>query len=362
MCGHYRGIPAGIWRGHICAKYIGFISQVSHCNETKKYQMTLNKKIQHLLILLAASTSFCLAQEQSSYERAPRNILDVMPPGERIQGEPGAMRIIDRSCREYPLDQVRERIVKISEQEWTFFGQNVIDMTRQEELDRNNGRLRRFWRTNWMDEEQASRLADDVAGYWAAAPDSSWILNKQNQRWNELGITARWRDFWSAAFISWVMCESGLGNPEQFQRAIAHHTYIDQAIRARDGLEPEAAYTAYDIGEQEILPGDMLCRGSRPEYRSLAERRPHMGDGARTHCDVVIEVDAADNLIKVIGGNVRGSVRMKYLPAKQADSGLITPVSYGGRMLFSHLKLNTSSYLAEHEEVAVARDDAATGS
>ena len=122
----------------------------------------------------------------------------------------------------------------------SFFGSSVIDMTSQEELETNNGRRPRFWRTNWMDEEEAARLADDVAGYWAAAPDSSWIVNKQNQRWQELGITARWRDFWSAAFISWVMCESGLGKPEQFQRAIAHHTYIDQAIRARDGLEPES--------------------------------------------------------------------------------------------------------------------------
>ena len=308
--------------------------------------MSLQKIFQFTLVLLMLVASLVAAQEQTPVERLPRDVLDVTPPSERVRGEPGEMQVIDRSCRQHPLTEVRQRIVDITTQEWTFFGSSVIDMTNQIELDRNNGRLPRFWRGDWMNEDEAFRLADDVAGYWAAAPDSSWIVNKQNQRWEQLGITARWRDFWSAAFISWVMCESGLGEPEQFQRAIAHHTYIDQAIRARDGLEPDAAYTAYDIGEQEILPGDMLCRGSRPEYRNLEERRAHMGQGARTHCDIVIELDTANSLIKAIGGNVRGSVRMKLLPAEHASSGHFMPVPYGDRSIFSHLKLKTSPELA----------------
>jgi hypothetical protein len=289
--------------------------------------------------LLLAIASLVTAQDQAAFERLPRENLDVMPPSERVRGEPGEMQVIDRSCRQFPLTEVRQRIVDIATQEWVWFGSSVIDMTSQEELDRNNGHLPRFWRGDWMNEEEAFRLADDVAGYWAAAPDSSWIVNKQNQRWQQLGITARWRDFWSAAFISWIMCESGLGEPAQFQRAIAHHTYIDQAIRARDGLEPAAAYTAYDIGETEILPGDMLCRGSRPEYRNLEERRAHMGQGARTHCDIVVELDTANSRIKVIGGNVRGSVRMKLLPAAVGEDAFMVPLPYGDRRIFSHLKL-----------------------
>ena len=38
------------------------------------------------------------------------------------------------------------------------------------------------------------------------------------------------------------MCEGGLGTANQFRRAIAHHTYIDQAIRARDLGSAEAAF------------------------------------------------------------------------------------------------------------------------
>lgn len=294
-----------------------------------------------IVMLVVCIPQLTVAQDPAHTERLPRASLDVMPPSERVRGEPGDIQVIDRTCRQYTGVDVRRRIVDIASQEWAFFGHSVIDMTRQEEQERDDGRLPRFWRSDWMTEEEAYRLADDVAGYWAAAPDSSWIVNRQNQRWRDIGITARWRDFWSAAFISWVMCESGLGQPEQFQRAIAHHTYIDQAIRSRDGLEPAAAYTAYDIGEQQILPGDMLCRGSRSEYRNLNERRAHMGQGARTHCDVVVELDTANQRIKVIGGNVRGSVRMKLLPAGQSDSGYLMPLPYGGRQMFIHLSLKT---------------------
>jgi hypothetical protein len=294
------------------------------------------------LLIVAVAVIPLSAQQQTSFERLPRDVLDVTPPSERVIGQPGDMRIHDRSCRQFPIQEVRQRIVDIATQEWAWFGSSVIDMTiAQPETPRAPGE-KPWWWSDWRTEEEARRVADDIAGYWAAAPDSSWIVNKQNQRWKEIGITARWRDFWSAAFISWVMCESGLGNPAQFQRAIAHHTYIDQAIRARDGLETNTAYIAYDVGEAEILPGDLLCRGSRPEYQNLQQRRDQMGQGARTHCDVVIELDTDNNRIKVIGGNVRGSVRMKLLPGRQASSGHFMPVPYGGRQIFSHLKLDAN--------------------
>ena len=343
---HDRPLPGPGPVGLCISINIGFAEKTDSWRD-RKYLMFSGNLPRFFLLVAACLASMASAQNPSAYERLPRDRLDVMPPSERVRGEPGDMQVIDRSCRQYTGADIRQRIVDIASQEWAFFGHSVIDMTIQEELDRNNGRLPRFWRTDWMNEDEAYRLADDVAGYWAAAPDSSWIVNKQNQRWRQLGITARWRDFWSAAFISWVMCESGLGQPEQFQRAIAHHTYIDQAIRARDGLEPAAAYTAYDIGEQEILPGDMLCRGSRPEYRNLDERRAHMGQGARTHCDVVVELDSARQQIKVIGGNVRGSVRMKILPGAKSEMGHLTPRPYGGRHMFVHLLLKTYQSSAE---------------
>jgi len=309
--------------------------------------MISSSKSKSLLALILLLPLFSMAQEEAAFERLPRDTLDVLPPAARVSGEPGAMRIMDRSCRQLPLSEVRQRIIDVATQEWAWFGYSVLDMTSPEELDANAGRSRRWWRSDWMTADEARRVSDDIAGYWAAAPDSSWLLENQNRRWREQGITARWRDFWSAAFISWVMCESGLGEPEQFQRAIAHHTYIDQAIRARDGAESSAAFTAYDVGEAEILPGDMLCRGSRPAYRNLDQRRAQMGEGARTHCDIVVSLDKEAGHFQVIGGNVRGAVRMKLLPGAEAENELFVPTPYGERRIFTHMKLSAPEDISD---------------
>ena len=130
---------------------------------------------------------------------------------------------------------------------------------------------------------------------------------------------------------------------EGFQRAIAHWTYIAQAIRARDGRSSEAAFAAYELGEEKIVPGDMLCSGRRPDYRTVAQRRRQMGVGARTHCDIVVNVDEAAERIFAIGGNVRRSVSLKIFSATRNGSGVLRPAEPPDgadmRPLFAHLKL-----------------------
>ncbi len=157
---------------------------------------------------------------------------------------------------------------------------------------------------------------------------------------------ARWRDPWSAAFISWVMCESGIDDQQQFQRAIAHHSYIDQAIRARDNPDGKALFVAYQPGEQPINPGDLLCSGLRPMYRTLAERRAQLGVGARTHCDIVVEVNESAQQILTIGGNVRASVRMKVFPAGVESGGQLAPLPTS-RYIFAHLRRRTDGIAAD---------------
>ena len=269
-------------------------------------------------------------------DRLPEEVLPVRAPAERIGGSPGTMQILDRSCPVLPAAGLRSRIVNTAVQEWGYFGFTVLDYTVAETGTRRSSSRRRW---SLLDPEDALRLAGSIAGYWAAAPDSGWILQRQNNRWKASGLTSRWRDPWSAAFISWVMCESGLGEENRFARAVAHHTYIDQAILARDNGS-NAAYVAFDTGREPVLPGDMLCRGSRPAYRSLAERRDHLGVGARTHCDIVVKVDMTGEMFHVIGGNVRGTVGMKLLPAAVNDAGFLVPEPYGRRYLFAHLKLD----------------------
>jgi hypothetical protein len=293
-------------------------------------------------MLMLASASLH-AQSQGFLPRLPADILDVRSPVDRVVGAPGSMRITDRSCRSVPLSNARQRIVDTAVQEWAYFGFSV------DEQQRLNPAAQQFPQSapqamgrgtfGRLSTDENARLASSIAGYWAATPDSDWIVQGQNVNWNSEGAGARWRNAWSAAFISWVMCESGLGDPDQFRRAIAHHSYIDQAIRATDGNDAESVYSAFDPGQAAVEPGDLLCRGSRPVYRNLADRRSQIGEGARTHCDIVVKVDTDAQKIMVIGGNVRGTVRMKVLHAVQDDGGELRPLSDNGRVLFAHLKL-----------------------
>ncbi len=286
----------------------------------------------------AATVGFA---QQASVERLPPAVLDVAPPSGRVSGTPGSMTIRRAPCRNLPLEDVRRRIVDIVVQEWAFFGFPVVDRTNIGAAERARRRRRRPSRS------ESARVAPSIAGYWAVTPQGTWILDAQNRVWKgPRGIAARWRYPWSAAFVSWVMCEGGLGNANRFQRAVAHHVYIDQAIRAQGADETPAGYAAYDIGTTPITPGDLLCSARRPRYRSIAERRRRMGDGARTHCDIVVQVDGARDRILAIGGNVRGTVALKLLPAAGAPGRDLRPTG-GARPLFAHLKLRAAPIEAD---------------
>lgn len=283
-----------------------------------------------------------LCDAQSTFsERLPTEVFDVQPPSLRVSGNPGDMRYIQRDCRVLTPEDLRQRVVHVTMQEWAYFGYSVLDLVPTRES--NPDYQRRPWRRTLIDPREALRVADSIAGYWSATPDSAWILERQNQSWESRGPGSRWRNPWSAAFISWVMCESGLGDPRVFHRAIAHHSYIDQAIMARDENESLSAYIAYDPGEESIEPGDLLCRGSRPSYATIESRRQQLGVGARTHCDIVVKLDPDNERIMAIGGNVRSWVRLKMLPASINEKGYLTPVPYNGRKIFAHLKLQADS-------------------
>ena len=297
------------------------------------------------------------------YRRLPSKSLEVTPPSERVRGSVGKMTMRDVACRAKPLAEARRRIVDVAAQEWGFFGFPIVDYTNladERSFDPSpffefgaDGRIdfvRPGFRGRFpgLPQEEAMRLAPSVAGYWAATPQGSQMIARQNNAWDgEFGIDGRWADPWSAAFISWVMCEAGLGDNAQFQRAIAHWSYIDQAIRARDGSTPKAAFIAHDIGEERIAPGDLICSSRRPVYRSIDQRRRQMGAGARTHCDIVVKVDEAGRRIFAIGGNVRRAVSLKMFPAMRDSRGYLRPGNVSNiddeRPLFAHLKLRAAA-------------------
>jgi hypothetical protein len=299
--------------------------------------------------------AFASAEEMERYQRLPVNAFEVTAPSERVRGAVGQMAMREMACRTTPLAETRRRIVDVSIQEWGFFGFPIVDYTgfqAEPSVDLATSftfdTFRYRGRFPALPLEEAVRVAPTVAGYWAATPQGSAMIERQNRAWSEpWGVDGRWADPWSAAFISWVMCEAGLGDNGQFQRAIAHWSYIDQAIRARDGNATKAGFVAHDIGEQAIMPGDMLCSSRRPTYRSIADRRRQLGVGARTHCDIVVKVDEAGKRIYAIGGNVRRSVSLKLFPAVRDARGNLRPANLSDiddeRPLFAHLKLRAAA-------------------
>ncbi len=295
------------------------------------------KKLTITLVVGVSMVGVAVAK-QPAFDRLPMDELDVVPPSARVTGTLGDLEIRDQSCQSRHLTDasLRRRIVDVAAQEWRFFGFTVLDYTRAESFDWRTGGSRRRW--SLLKPTDTARVAHTIAGYWTVTPEGAWIIENQNQRWNRSGAETRWRTPWSAAFVSWVMCESGLSEPAQFRRAVAHHSYIDQAIHARDGNTSSAAFTAYDVGEISISPGDLLCSGRRPAYRSVAERRRQVGEGARTHCDVVVALDTVRNRILAIGGNVRATVGLKLLPAA-SDGGVGLRPTGGTRPPFAHLRL-----------------------
>ncbi len=281
------------------------------------------------LLAVAVLSTLSAAAAQQPFDRLPADRFDVRPPSAAVSGSPGDLHIRAAACRSLPLAGTRQRIVDLATQEWAFFGFSVVDRMRESE--------RRYdWR-RWRNVAPAEgkRVASSIAGYWAATPEGSWMVERQNDRWSgPEGFARRWRDPWSAAFISWVMCEAGLGAREQFRRAIAHHVYVDQAIRSRDAESSAAAFVARDPGEAALEPGDLLCSSRRNAYRSVRDRRGHLGVRARMHCDIVVQVEPDRGRILAIGGNVRGTVSLKMLPGSQRGEHFAP-----SERIFAHLQL-----------------------
>lgn len=304
--------------------------------------------------LIAALAALIAVPAQAQVSRLPREQFDVITPESRIGGERGDLKVIQPQCRVGPTHWARRRIVDIAVQEWAVFGYQTADARVVETRRLSDGVVadeanplrpaprsaRSFLRLGgWEDEPRFDKV---IAGYWSSTDDGPKVIERQNRLWDRAGADVNWVEPWSAAFVSWVMCETGLGEMAQFERHIAHRVYIDQAIRARDGQAPEAAFVAHDAGEQALEPGDLVCnaRGG-VNYRSLADRRLEFGEHAPTHCDIVVRV--ADDRINVIGGNVVQGVTLTILPLTGEGSPYPRPVSgddlAGSRTVFAHLKL-----------------------
>ncbi|RZT38371.1 hypothetical protein EV147_2837 [Cupriavidus agavae] len=145
---------------------------------------------------------------------------------------------------------------------------------------------------------QGCRMAQRYWGIVGEAPDCRQVTQ------------GAWA--WSAVFISWVMRQAGLDN-DQFLTGQSHSMYV---VDARDGILPRPAFHVEPLPGVP-RPGDLICAGrGRDKY---LDDPAEIGFGTTPmHCDIVVEVDRAANVVKAIGGNVQQSVSMDVIDLNDA--------------------------------------------
>jgi hypothetical protein len=133
---------------------------------------------------------------------------------------------------------------------------------------------------------------------------------------------------WSAAFVSYVIRQSGVA-ANAFRFAGAHRVYIYDAFAA-SAAEPakeagDRIYRACPLTATRPRVGDLICQHREPALadagdEAVRERiRAELdgGNGARTvwrtHCEVVAHVDAPARKVYTIGGNVNQAVSARKL-------------------------------------------------
>ncbi len=127
---------------------------------------------------------------------------------------------------------------------------------------------------------------------------------------------------WSAAFVSWLARQAGLG-PGEFVFSEAHADYAGAAWQAgadeAQGRANPFALRACDLARTPSRIGDLVCHArSHDESFStfqaigrILATRPAGGAALPMHCDVVVAVDAKG--FDAVGGNVLQSVTLRRL-------------------------------------------------
>jgi hypothetical protein len=178
-----------------------------------------------------------------------------------------------------------------------------------------------------QDAQEAALLRTSAAELLRAAEEVSDPKLREVLR--ETALRAAVTDTsWSAAFISYVIRQSGVA-PNAFQFANAHRAYIYEAFAASAAeLKNEASdaiYRACPLTTTRPRAGDLICEqresalagasdeAVRERIRAELDRSADARSVRRTHCEVVAHVDATARKVYTIGGNVNQSVTARKM-------------------------------------------------
>ena len=208
--------------------------------------------------------------------------------GEKKKPEPGSAagvptgRVPSKVHGKRGVPSMKRTLLALAKREWEYFGRQVVVLEGDEESIPHVGK--------WEDDGEP--YAVRVNWYWRAVGKPQWTGNTCEQPW-------------SAAFISWIMRESGVP-AYLFPPEDAHWAYLTWI--ARNEGDPYAALVPHSIGEYRPQPGDLICatrgNGGMPfpgeSFHSVLLHH------RKLHCDLVVEKKG--DILGAIGGNVRNSV------------------------------------------------------
>lgn len=126
---------------------------------------------------------------------------------------------------------------------------------------------------------------------------------------------------WSAAFVSYLMDQAGLGET-QFEFSEGHVHYIRAAFAATAAPAGSPyAYRACDVQKTTVQTGDLLCYGrgqTAPQtFADWQQAMAQPGRFAAAHCELVVEVSPRARRLQLVGGNVLQSVALRELALDQ---------------------------------------------
>lgn len=139
---------------------------------------------------------------------------------------------------------------------------------------------------------------------------------------------------WSAAFVSYVIRQSGVA-ATAFQFSNAHRAYIYDAFKTSAAELTKATddhlYRACPLTTTRPRAGDLICQQREPALADANDKTVHERirselAGAidarsvrRTHCEVVAFIDTRARKMYSIGGNVNQSVTARKLNLRRRD-------------------------------------------
>ncbi len=150
------------------------------------------------------------------------------------------------------------------------------------------------------------------------------------EMWQSIGINLDGKDRdtpWSAAAISFMVKNAGSAY-KKFKFAAAHSKFVNHAINERFDGNDKVPFWGYRLDEVQPEIGDIICRDN-PEHAPEVDFDVAKNvDSYRSHTDIIMQIDSANNKIIAIGGNVSHSVRIAEYDLTHGDFAADTKHTY----------------------------------